>query len=100
MKKLISALTVREAHKQGKTELSAPHQQTIITAEARELADQLGVRLNEQAGEILETESTENIQIDEKTIRIIIEKVLERIPPEQRDLEVIKKAVLDVVSRY
>lgn len=100
MKKLISALTVREARKQGEMEISAPGNQTIITDEARDLAKQLGIRLNENAPVTTAVETTEKIQIDEKTIRIIIEEVVERIPPEQRDLDVIKKAVLDVVARY
>jgi ethanolamine utilization protein EutQ len=47
MKKLISAETIRQSHAAGKCRIEVKLPQTIVTAEARTLAEQLGVELVE-----------------------------------------------------
>ena len=47
MKKLITAETVRLEHAAGHKRIEVPLPQTIVTAEARSLAEQLGVELAE-----------------------------------------------------
>jgi ethanolamine utilization protein EutQ len=47
MKKLISAETIRQTHAAGKGRIEVKLPETIVTAEARTLAEQLGVKLVE-----------------------------------------------------
>lgn len=47
-KKLISAEFVRQEHAAGRKRIEAPLPQTIVTAEARNVAEQLGVAIDEQ----------------------------------------------------
>lgn len=47
-KKLISAEFVRQEHAAGRKRIEAPLPQTIVTAEARSVAEQLGVAIDEQ----------------------------------------------------
>ena len=100
MKKVVSALTVKQAYSDGKKELVAPRNSTIITPEARTVAKDLGVKLVEVPGSSVQDINSEQIVVDEKLIRLIVEKVIEKLPPEKRQADIIKKAVIDVLSKY
>lgn len=96
MKRLISALTVKQAKADGKQELIAPPQSTIITAEAKDLANKLGIRLVEASAGTPNQEKA----FDEATIQSIIKQVMDRLPPEKRDLQEVTKAVMTVLANY
>ncbi len=101
MKKLISAHTVEDAHKAGKTEIPAPSKSTIITPEAYTVAKKLGVHfVDRDVSPAPKLSQMKNISLDEKTIRLIVQRVLDRLPPEKRNEELIKEAVVQVLSGY
>jgi len=97
MKKLISALTVKQAHKEGLREISAPVKTTIITPEAFSVAKDLGIRFADQKT----ADSTVCSEIaDEALIRQIVERVINQLPQEKRQPELIKNVVADVLAKY
>ena len=96
MKRLISAITVNEARKSGKNEIVTGGKSTIITAEARDLAKKLGIKFVESATIPTATEP----DFDRDTIKLIVEKTLERLPPEKRDMNAVSEAVLRVLKNY
>jgi hypothetical protein len=96
MKRLISAATVNEARKSGKNEIVIGGKSTIITDEARDLAKKYGIKFVESAT-IPEDTSQE---FDRNTIKLIVEKTLERLPPEKRDMGTVTEAVLKVLKNY
>ena len=102
MKKLISAHTVEDAYKAGKTEITAPPKTTIITPEAYTVAKKLGVRFVQEQTPVVPPKASkvDKITLDEKTVRLIVERVLDRLPPEKRQEEVVKEAVVQVLSGY
>ena len=99
MKKLISALTVKEAHREGRREIMAPPKSTIITPEARSVAKELGITLVEN-GSDSPVPGKANLPVEEKQVQQIVERVIEQLPPEKRQPEVIKSVVGDVLSKY
>ena len=96
MKRLISAITVKEALKSGKNEIVIGGKSTIITAEATDLAKKLGIKFVEKATVPPDTPS----EFDRDTIKLIVEKTLERLPPEKRDINTVSEAVLKVLKNY
>jgi len=101
MKKLISAHTVEDAYKAGKKEITAPPKSTIITPEAYTVAKKLGVRFVEEDISVPpKPASTGRLTLDEKTVRLIVQRVLDRLPPEKRKEELVKEAVVQVLSGY
>lgn len=103
MKKLISALTVKQAHKDGIKELEAPSKTVMYTPEAISVAKELGIRLVEpnDSASILPVAATgTKLQISEQLVRTVVEKVIDRLPPEKRQLDVIKNVVVDVLAEY
>jgi len=101
MKKLISAHTVEDAYKAGKTEIAAPPKSTIITPEAYTVAKKLGLRFTEEeTPAIPKPLSGGTTTLDEKAVRLIVERVLDRLPPEKRKEELVKEAVVQVLSGY
>lgn len=102
MKKLISAHTVQDAYKAGKESICAPRQSTIITPEAYSLAEKLNIQFSETQVESRESASAgpQNFIVDEKLILTIVKQVFERLPQEKRDPELVKNAVVQVLSQY
>jgi len=103
MKKLISALTVKQAHKDGIKELEAPSKTVMYTPEAISVAKELGIRLvdsNDLVPALPVAAKGTKVQINEKLVRSVVEKVIDRLPPEKRQLDVIKNVVVDVLAEY
>ena len=100
MKKLISALTVKQASKDGLKELDAPAKTTMITAEAVTAAKELGIKLVDSS--ILGTApvTASKIEISESLVRTVVEKVIDRLPPEKRQLDIIKEVTTEVLMEY
>jgi len=97
MKRLISALMVKQAHKDGHKEIHAPAKESIITPEARDLAAKLGIRFVESPSQPV---SVSGQAIDEATIKGIIDAVMDRLPPEKRDVQAVTEAVKQVIAQY
>lgn len=102
MKKVISAHVVQQAHKDGRKEISISKNDTIITDEARSLAKKLGIKFTEIVAIVAENipSNIKPIMVDEKLVRQVVEKVMEKLPPEKRQAEVVKDVVVDVLSKY
>jgi len=100
MKKLISALTVKQAHKDGLKELEAPVKTTMVTAEAVTVAKELGIRLVDSVIQPDAAQSSSKIEISEDLVRLVVEKVIDRLPPEKRQLDVIKEVTTEVLTEY
>lgn len=96
MKRLISAITVNEAKKSGKNEIVIGGKSTIITDEARDLAKKYGIKFVESA--MIQPDNEP--EFDRNTIKLIVEKTLERLPPEKRDINAVSEAVLKVLKNY
>jgi len=96
MKRLISALMVKQAHADGKTELVAPKGETIVTPEAMDLATKLGMRFIEST----QNEQAKTINFDKETVQLIVKEVLERLPVEKRNISAVTEAVMNVLSKY
>jgi hypothetical protein len=97
MKKLISALTVKQAHKDGIREISAPKKSTIITPEARSVAKALGLTFADSTSPV--SNAAANV-IDENLVRKIVEKVVMQLPPENRDPDTIRDVVVEILAKY
>ncbi len=97
MKKLISALTVKQAHKDGIREISAPKKSTIITPEARSVAKDLGLTFTDCTSPV--SNAAANV-IDENLVRKIVEKVVMQLPPENRDPDSIRDVVVEILAKY
>jgi len=97
MKRLISALMVKQAHKDGHKEIHAPAKESIITPEARDLAAKLGIRFVESPSQPAKVSAQ---AIDEATIKGIIDAVMDRLPPEKRDVQAVTEAVKQVIAQY
>jgi hypothetical protein len=96
MKRLISAITVNEARKSGKHEIVIGGKSTIITDEARDLAKKYNIKFVESAN----IPATDTQKFDRDTIKLIVEKTLERLPSEKRDMGTVTDAVLKVLNNY
>jgi hypothetical protein len=96
MKRLISAITVKEANRAGKNEIIVGGKSTIITDEAADLAKKLGIKFV-QTGTVSAESSSD---LDKDTIKLIVQKTLERLPPEKRDMNTVSEAVLKVLKNY
>ena len=96
MKRLISAITVNEARKAGKNEIVIGGKSTIITSEAKDLAKKLGIKFVESAT----VPPYASPEFDRNTIKLIVEKTLERLPPEKRDINTVSEAVLKILKNY
>ncbi len=104
MRKLISALTVKQAHKDGIRELEAPSKMVMYTPEALTVAKELGMRLV-QAGASSPVKTGipaagPKLQINESLVRTVVEKVIDRLPPEKRQMDVVKNVVVEVLAEY
>lgn len=97
MKKLITERMVRQAWQDGIKEIDAPRAETIVTPEARGLAKDLGIILKEE-----ETTAPccASGDVDEATVRTIVERVLERLPQHSRQPETVRQVVTEVIRRY
>ncbi len=95
MKRVITANTIKQAVAAGKKQLYAPLKETIVTPEARTLAQQLGVELLE-----FSNTTAEGAPIDETLVRRVMEEVLNQLPPSQRHYQKIKQVVMEVLSAY
>lgn len=104
MRKLISALTVKQAYKDGKRELEAPSKSVMYTPEALTVAKELGMHLLESQDPSPEgptaSVASAKLKIDENLVRTVVEKVIDRLPPEKRQLDVIKNVVVEVLAEY
>ncbi len=100
MKKLISAVKIKQAHKDGKKELFAPIEESIVTPEARSLAKKLGINIIETASPDKAQSGSARRTVDEDIVKSIVEKVAAQLPPEKRDSDLIKKTVLQVLEQY
>ena len=96
MKRLISAVTVNEARKAGKNEIVTGGKSTIITAEAKDLAKKYGIRFVDSPAVGRDI----SLVFDKDTIRLIVEKAIEQLPPEKRDMSAVSEAVLKVLKQY
>lgn len=97
MKKLISAKTIRDAVQEGKTEVHFSGKQTIITPEARSIAEKLNIALRETENSPMQDSTYD---ADEATIRVIIERVLLKLPEEKQNLETIRDTVIAVLKNH
>ena len=97
MKKLISALTVKQAHKDGIREISAPKESTIITPEARSAAKDLDLKFDEGTDSVPVMAAD---AVDENLVRKIVEKVIVQLPPENRHLDTIRDVVVEILAKY
>jgi len=104
MRKLISALTVKQAHKKGVRELEAPGKTVMFTPEALTVAKELGMALVESGASSPNTPvvsaAAPKLQINESLVRTVVEKVIDRLPPEKRQMDVIKNVVVEVLAEY
>ncbi len=100
MKKLISSLVIKQAHKDGKKEILAPMRTTIITPEARTVAKELGIKLVDSLTPDEQSAKSKDFTIDEKLVRVVTEKVIEKLPPEKRNVENVKNVVNQVITKY
>lgn len=104
MKKLISALTVKQAHKDGIRELDAPSKTVMYTPEALSVAKELGIRLVDpevsSPGVPAVSAAAPKLQINESLVRTVVEKVIDRLPPEKRQMDVVKNVVVEVLAEY
>ncbi len=100
MKKLITARMVRQAHTDGIKEIEAFKNQYIVTPEARSLAKDLGIALLEEQKQPDAAQNAQFNDIDETTVRQVIERVVERLPADQRDPNLIREVVIDVLQRF
>ena len=95
MKKLISARNIQLAKEDGVKEIIAPSTSTIITPEARSLAEKLG---------ILILESKQNnalspvLELDAETFKILISKIQERLKNQNFCESEIEQAIKDVME--
>ena len=101
MKKLISARTVKQAHKDGLKQLQADPAVTLVTPEARTVAKQLGVQLIEDTARKTAAQNSDSaVKVDEKTVRDIVTRVMAKLPPQKQDPDKVKQVVVDVLSKY
>ncbi|MGD9900177.1 MAG: hypothetical protein AB7T22_13730 [Calditrichaceae bacterium] len=98
MKKLISAAVVKQAHADKKKQLDVPKSTSIITPEARTLAEKLGVELVEHGREASRVQKTVIGNPDEKLVELITQKVMGRFPCGKQDQSRIRKIVRDVLA--
>ena len=96
MKRLISAITVNEARKAGKSKIVIGGRSTIITDEARDLAKKYGIKFVDSVSASPKVVP----EIDQATIKLIIEKTLEKLPAEKRDMSVVSEAVMKILKNY
>lgn len=97
MKKLISAQVIKQAHKDGVSEIHAPVSTTIVTAEARSEAEKLGVKIMDSLQP--SAKKREEQSPDEQTIELIMGKVREKLPGNKYSDEQIKNAVIEILSK-
>jgi len=100
MKKLISALTVKQAHKDGLSEIQAPAASTIITPEALTVAKELHIPFVSAGVNEKEVAKSGKVTVDESLVRTVVERVIEQLPPEKRQINVIRDVVSDVLMQY
>jgi ethanolamine utilization protein EutQ len=95
MKKLISARNIQLANESGIKEIKAPPASTIITPEARSLADKLGII-------ILESEHDDDSSLvsglDSETYKIVRARILERLKNQNFSEKEIDQAIKDVME--
>jgi len=96
MKKLISAKTIIDLNKNGSVELSYNKKETIITPEARTIAEKYNINLIETDSVLVQSQKQE---IDEKLIRQVVTRVIKQLPEEKHDYAAIKQAVIDVIQK-
>jgi len=96
MKKLISALTVKQAYKDGIREISAPRKASIITPEARSTAKDLGLTFDEGPDTRRRIDAG---TVDEELVRKIVEMVVEQLPPENRNPDTIRDVVVEILRK-
>jgi len=99
-RRLISANIVRQAKASGLTEIVADPAQTMITAEARDVAKELGLIIREEGRPTLLPGLQPNEQERRKAIELITEKVLTRLPKERHRREMITTLVEETLQRY
>lgn len=99
MKKLITANDIREAHARGEREISVVLRASIITPEAREVAELLGLTLSEREASIpapADTGKTETQRIREAIIaqlpegqftESLVAQLMDKVMKETRSLE-------------
>jgi hypothetical protein len=99
-RRLISAYTVRQAKENGLTEIIYNPLQTMITAEARDVAKDLGLTIREEGRptDLPGQQLTENER--HQAIEQVTEKVLTRLPKERQQREKIIKLVEETLQRY
>lgn len=100
MKKLISEQAVKDAYKNGQRELPAPSKTVIFTPQALTTAKELGMQLVKSGASSPLPKSGGKITITEALVRSVVEKVLEQLPPEKRQMDVVKQVVVEVLSEY
>ena len=96
MKKLISAQMVKQARADGKKEFSAPAKSTIVTSEARDLAEKYEIHFVES----VRSDQPIIPDFDQETVQLIIREVLNRLPADKRDPKMVTEAVVQVLSNF
>ena len=105
-KTLISAEFVRQEHAAGRKRIEAPLPQTIVTAEARNVAEQLGVAIVEQLAELRSAGATPPAQTGAATashasaaeLAAIRSAILEKLPPGCVSDEVVEQLIRKAVE--
>ncbi|GEM_PF-6845711 len=101
MKKLISALTIRQAKKDGVQEIIIESGKTIVTPEARSMAKDFGIALMDSGVTGSHGNQSELPgKLDEKLVRQVVEQVVEKLPPDKRQPELVREVVVEVLSEY
>jgi len=97
MKKLVSVLNIQRAAKDGITEIIASHNNTIITAEARDLAEKLGIKILDKFDQ---RKPAPGGEMDDETFLMIKRKVLENFPNQSLPESEIEQAIKDVLDNF
>lgn len=109
-KKLITAESVRQEHAAGRQRIDAPLPQTIVTAEARSVAEQLGVAIVEQLQELSSCRSASKTTSSQtmapsaanfaspSEIEVVRSAILEKLPPGCVSNEVVDQLIRKTVE--
>lgn len=98
MKKLISANIVNQCFKDGLKNIYIEDKNTIITAEAKDLAKRYNIKITSQSHSTPAIESVEE-ESREKLVGIIVDKVITQLSDSDIDKETITKVVQSYIDK-
>ncbi len=89
MKKLVSAITVRDCRASGQASISAPLASTIVTPEARDLAAKWGIAIDQEAAPVLSAGAV----VEAGAVQQIQEQIRASLPAGSADSNLIEQLV-------